>query len=43
MYKEILSCKIESAAGGQIRIGNDWRGLLGENGLSEKQQKSEGS
>ena len=28
--------------GSQLRVGNDWRGLLGEDDLCEKQQKSEG-
>src|ERR1700730_10353532 len=40
---DILSCDIERAAGGQIRIGKNWRGLLGENELGEKRQKNEGS
>ena len=35
----ILSCDIERAARGQIRIGKNWRGLLGDDDLREKQQK----
>jgi hypothetical protein len=38
---DILSCDIERAAGGQIRIGKNWRGLLSEDDPSKKQEKSE--
>src|SRR5271166_6380173 len=39
---DILSCDIERAAGGQIRIGKNWCGLLGDENLGEKRQKNEG-
>ena len=40
---EILGRNIKCVAGSQLRIGNDWRGLLGEGDLGEKQQQSERS
>src|SRR5260370_13420128 len=40
---EILNRDLECVSRRQLRIGNDWRGLLGEDDLSEKRQKGEGS
>jgi hypothetical protein len=39
-YTEILNRDIEHAAGGQIRIGKNWCGLLGEDHRGQQQQEA---
>ena len=39
---EIPRRNVECVSRRQLRIGNDWRGLLGEDYLGEKEQEGEG-